>query len=336
MSQELTLFPGGNALPDYFGSFAEDHANIEDRATVPTLSFSGKVWATVVGGIKTKLERRNPEGDLEPVSVVRVILLDFAQRQGRSYYETNYDPDKPGRPLCWSSDGIKPSSSIQEPQATACAACPKAIKGSKITAQGKATVACSKHRLLAVLPSSKFDHTPMRLKLAITSDWDATGEEQQSQNWYAFQQYRDYLRAHNCKHTAFVVTKMKFDPNTEYPKVLFSPDRMLTAAEWAQIKPIVTSESVAGLISDEWTPNGMDGTKTAQEPSAPVKAIKKEAAISEEAAEADAFGAVEAAPKATTKPATKPAPAPKPLKVVPKVPTADMDELLDDWTPAVK
>lgn len=293
MSKSLTIFDAPQlSVPSHVADFFGDEKNITDRVTVPSLSYEGKVWTMSVNGEKTKLTKRNEDGEQEPVSTMRVVILDFAKRRGRAYYEGAYDPSKPGSPLCWSEDGVKPHSAVQNPQCGTCEGCPMAVKGSKVTEQGKAVTACSQHRMIVVVPANKLDFTPMRMKLAITSDWDKNSPELEKQGWFAFNNYTDFLRTKNIPHTAAVVTKMKFDPNAVYPKVLFSPDRWLEPEEVAVVKPITKSEAVSSLLGGTYTPAGVDGVKIA----AP-KAEAKKAAPVEDDDEVEVIPPKKAAPK---------------------------------------
>ena len=262
MSNALTLFDSPSlAIPDHLRDL-NDEGNIADRVSIPSLSYEGKVWTISVNGEKTKLMKRDADGDEMPMAVMRVVILDYNQRRGRSYYEGAYDPAKAAQPLCWSEDGITPHAAVQNPQCGSCEACPMAIKGSKVTEQGKAVAACSQHRMLAVVPANKMDMEPLRLKLAVTSDYDKENELE-AQGWYSFQAYRDYIKARGINHTALLVTKMRFDPNVAYPKVLFSPDRWVEPDEKGTINPKVKSDAVRKLLSGSWTPAGVNGKPVA-------------------------------------------------------------------------
>lgn len=273
-SNEVTLFQPGAALPAHVANFFDDAgANIQDRQTVPSLSPQGKMWTISLNGTKTKLERKNTDGDMEPVGVMKVVILDYAQRRGRAYYEGEYDPAKESAPVCWSEDGITPDDSLPPPlpvgaQATpgkprkiceTCASCPMAVKGSKITAQNKAVTACGQHRMLAVVPAFKLDFQPLRLKIAMTSDYDALSPDMEAQGWMAFSNYKDWLNSRGVKHTAALVTKMKFDANAAYPKIFFAADRWLETNEIAQIAPLTKDPDVQKLLGGHFTPAGVDG-----------------------------------------------------------------------------
>src|SRR5574343_648536 len=133
----LTVFDSKQvAIPAHLRNIAEEK-NITDRVSVPSLAYGGKVWAIHKDGEKTKITKRDEDGDEIAVPLIRVVVLDYAKRRGRAYYEGSYDPDKPGAPLCWSEDGIKPHESIAAPQHPSCEGCPLAAKGSKVTDSGK-------------------------------------------------------------------------------------------------------------------------------------------------------------------------------------------------------
>lgn len=268
MANEVSLFEQPSlVLPDYISDFFEEEgANITPRMTVPTLSYTGKVWTISANGEKTKLVKRDEEGDEIPLAVMRVVVMDYAKRRGRSYYPGSYSPDQTAAPDCWSDDGEKPDPSIEKPQCSTCAKCPMAVKGSRTNDKGDATYACAQHRMLAVVPAGNLNADPLRLKLAITSDWDKRDQEMQAKGWFAYQQYVDFLTSKGVVNTGAVVTKMRFDPNEAYPKVLFSPDRVLERDEIATLRTAKKEkeEQVQRLLGGSWTVNGVDGVERSE------------------------------------------------------------------------
>jgi hypothetical protein len=266
MASELAMFDPKAGVPAHVAQFfGAEGSNIEDRAKVPSLSPQGKVWTVSINGDKTKL-MRSLDGDMVPVNVMKVVILDFAKRRGRAYYEGAYDPEKEAAPICWSDDGITPDETVpaaikETKTALQCDKCPMSAKGSKIAEGGKAVTACSQHRMLAVVPANKLDFQPLRLKIAITSDWDKQSPEAEAQGWYAFQNYMDYLKSRGVQHSAAVVTKMKFDANAAYPKIFFAAEKWLEPQELAIIAPLTKSEDVQKLLAGTYTPAGVDGVE---------------------------------------------------------------------------
>lgn len=279
---ELQVFKAG-AVPAHIAAYFEDplNTNIKPRDTVPSLGVTGKVWSISINGDKIQMMKNDPDtGDQVPVSVLPVIILDYAQRRGRTYYEGTYDPNNVTAPKCWSDDGITPHASVKEPQALKCDGCPMAVKGSAHSASGEPTTACQQHRMLAVVPAGKPDFTPLRLKIAITSDWDAQSPDLEAQGWFSFQKYRDDLKSVGCMHTAMIVTKLKFDPNVAYPKILFARQRWLSPEEMAVVAPVTKSDEVKKLLNGSWVSNGVDGTATDPQPAAaPIPAPRAAASI---------------------------------------------------------
>ena len=263
----LPAFVPGAQLPAYMQNAAEVlGSNLPDRVSIPSLSYEGKVWQVVNGKDKRKLQTKNAEGDIVPMAVMRVVVLGVAPRRGRAYYPSSYDPTKAAQPDCWSSDGVEPDENVKAPISKACQTCPMAAKGSKVT-DGREGYACAQHRILAVVPNQDITSEPLRLKIAITSDWDKDNTEP---GWFAFQQYVDFLKAQGIAHSGMVVTKMKFDNNTAYPKILFGVDRFLVDAEYAQMIEAVNSPKVAEVIADKFTPAGVNGVVADQSDTAPL------------------------------------------------------------------
>jgi hypothetical protein len=249
----------GAALPAYLsGALDELGTNIPDRNTVPSLSYEGKMWAIVKDGNRTKLQVQNADGDMVPVPIMRAVILNFNADRGRAYYPGTYNPAASAAPTCWSADGKAPDASVKEKQAALCNGCPQSVKGSKVM-EGREMVACSSHRMIAVAPAFDLGSDPLRLKIAVTSDYD---KEIVEHGWFAFRQYVDWLKSRGVAHTALVVTKMKFDPNPAYPKVLFALDRVLTQAEVAEVKEALMNPKVAELLAEKWTAAGTAGTPT--------------------------------------------------------------------------
>lgn len=299
----LSIFNPQAGAPAHIANFFEDAGgNIAPRTTVPSLSPEGKNWTLALNGEKTKLQRRNADGDLEPLAVMKVVVLDYAKQRGRAYYEGDYDPNKVSAPICWSDDGVAPDASLPGPFAAgteiepgssrkisaACANCPMAVKGSKVDRSGKAMVACSQHRMLAVVPDPAMglkDIPPLRLKIAITSDWDKDSPQEEQQGWFAFSRYTDFLNSKQVKHTASLVTKMKFDVNAAFPKIFFSAERYLEPHELAVIAPLTKSDDVKKLLGGTWTPAGVDGVPKDQQKVAQAGAATDQLAVPQQAVE---------------------------------------------------
>ncbi len=265
MAQELTTFADRPALSPKYSKFFEENKNIQERASVPSISYEGKKWTIVLNGEKHIVQKKDADGDLVAVTTLKVVILDQNPMRGRAYYVGAYNPETVTMPQCWSDDSVTPSKFVKEPCAANCATCPMSAKGSRKSDDPtkKDLVACSQHQFIAVVPAFDLNHEPLRMKLAITSIWDGKNKANDEAGWFAFKNYTDFLRANGVDHTGLVVTKMKFDSSVgiTYPKVLFARDRFLTDEDMDILVPIIQSQKVKQLISTSWTPNGVDGVK---------------------------------------------------------------------------
>lgn len=344
-------FAAGGAPAHISNAFAGLGSNIPERQSVPSLSYEGKTWTIHKEGAKQKLMTRDADGEQIPLSIMKVVILDSAPRRGRAFYEGTYDPNKIAAPACWSHDGERPDQSITNPCAASCAACPNSVKGSKVLDNGNTTTACSQHRMLAVIPSGDLNYTPLRLKIAITSDWDNNSPEMEREGWFSYSKYLDYLKANGCPHTAAVVTKIRFDANAAYPKLFFAAERWLSEEEQYTVAPRVKTPEVQKLIDGSWTPAGVDGvpTQNAQAAAqinpapAPVQPVEEKVQIAPAPAPAPApvQEAVmimdDSEPAPVTKPAkakakeAEPAPAPEQAPAASTDVPSEIASLLDAW-----
>jgi hypothetical protein len=255
MTTAVTLFNDGAGLPAHLADLNEQ-SNIELREQVPQLSFRGKVWRVVMDG--TDKVVNNSEGD--PVQAVQVVILDYNKKRGRAFYPGGFEEGKSVAPACWSKDGEVPDPSIKEPQAQSCASCKQSQKGSKVTDAGKAVTACSQYKRMAVVPITDTKFTPLLVKIPQTSMWDKDNKENENKGFYAFDQYLEMLQARGIKHTAAVVTKIKFDSRTAYPKLLFGAHTWLPESEAANIKAQVDKKvELAALLNVLDTTAPVDG-----------------------------------------------------------------------------
>lgn len=366
MSNEVTLFDQGQSgLPAHLNNmFDENESNIDQGSSINALSIKGKVFRVIYEGDEQPIMRTNEDGDKEPVTSLRVIVINQGPFGARVYYGKSYDQSTGGEaPKCFSLDGKYPDPKAAEPQASTCATCPHAVKGSKISQSGAQTTACQMQRRLAVVPEKKPEFAPLLLRLAPTSAYDP--ETKGAENgWMAWRQFLDFINSRGVRHTAQLVTTMKFDSNAEHPKLLFKPSRFLSEEEAKVIAPRINEEDVLELIKapDNAGPQPVEEAKASEPeepeeeetapPAEPEKpAAKKASAFDDDDEEEQEEEKPEPKPakkKKTTKKkaAKKPASsedddddgelerktaAGSPEAAPPPDKTANLEKLLDDW-----
>lgn len=239
---------GTAEVPAHLAALFGEEGNITARNTINQLSYRGKVWRRIVDGEETKLTKVDKDtGETIDLQIVSLVVLDHNKGRSRAFYTGGFEEGKNAKPDCYSGDGVKPDASVKEPCAPTCASCPNAVKGSKITEQGKQVTACSPFKRVAVVPTGKAigEHPAMLLRLAQTSVWDKDNGENEAKGWYAWDQFLDMLRARGARHTAAVETRVKFDNRMAYPKLLFSAARWLNPDEAAAAKQRLADDTDA-------------------------------------------------------------------------------------------
>lgn len=316
-------------VPAYFAQLPPDQVNIGPKDTVPSLSFRGKTWRMIVDGDETVV--MNSSG--EPVTSVDVVLLDYIKKRSRVFYAGPYVAGENKKPDCSSLDGERPDADVENPCAATCAACPNSVKGSKITPAGKPSTACGVTKRIAVVPSgptAMVKSPPLLLRLPATSIWDKQNQENEAKGFYAWEQYIDMLRQRGCQNVAQVVTRIRFDHRTEYPKLLFAAVRWLTPEEWQNMAGRWNSQAVRDLLLGKGADNGIDdaddaGVAPLAQPAVTQQALAAQAAAAQAAA-APAQTAAAPAPRrrAAAAPAQTAAPAAAPAPAATQAPAANL------------
>src|SRR5215467_2094544 len=300
----MTIFAPG-AVPAHVKAAQDAGAtNIVTRAQIDALTFPGKVWTVNIGGTKTPLVRHNTDGEEELVQTFEAVIIAYNENRGRAYYPAQvYDPNESKPPVCWSNDGVTSDPASSERQSEKCNVCPKAIKGSRQTDEGKASVACRVHRHLAVIPRSKDLSTAplLRLKIPQTSDFDGLNKEAQAKGLFAFTNYLNFLKSKGVPFTYSLSTKIKFDNTKSYPKLWFSPGQWLTEDQAAVCAELAGAPSLGNLLTTDYA-----GWDVAPRP----PGITEEDEVEDEGEEV-----VQQTAPAPAAAASKPAPAPAPKPV---------------------
>jgi hypothetical protein len=308
MAQDLVPFEAAGALAEIDPEFLDDlqnmRAGIESGFSV--VSVRGKVWR-----VKFRGEERNvtvdgsPDGD--PVPSLEVVVLKVSPHKSKIFYKGGFQEGGKEAPDCFSTTGIAPDPGSRDRQATHCLQCPHNQWGSRVTESGKQGKACADAKRIAITPLNDLHNEmfggPMLLRVPAASMNELkTYSLQLGQKGYA---------------PAMVATKLRFDINEAYPKILFSAIRKLTPEEVATVKELRADERVERIIAEavEVTSEengGDDMTAALDAAPAPAALPAKVTAPAPKPAPKPAAPAAKPAPKVAAAPAPKPAPAPAP------------------------
>lgn len=153
---------------------------------------------------------------------LNVIIVGAIKEVSREFYGSEYDPDNPTLPDCWSNKGDVPDEGCSNPQSTACASCPQNIKGPN----GRRP--CKFQRRIAVMVEGDPKGTVYQLKLPSMSLFGkGVG------NTHPFESYTKFL-AGNGESPDTVVTQIAHDPNNESQTYVlnFKPVRQVSDDEY--------------------------------------------------------------------------------------------------------
>jgi hypothetical protein len=234
-------------------------------ASFPVLSFRGKVWRVRYQGEALPILL---EG--EPVPAILCVIVLANPQLSKLYFEGAYEEGSSDAPTCFSLDGVTPDPSSETRQAMNCAVCPHNVWGSKITPQGTRTKSCSDSRRLAVVPYPDLENEryggPMLLRVPPASFRELV-------------RYSKRLDEIGGQYSA-VVTRIGFDIEAAFPKLVMKEVRALTSAEYGRVVAMrdmetvgrmlsATEGAIAGVAPD---PGSQDVGEAPAAPAAPVEA----------------------------------------------------------------
>ncbi len=201
--------------------------NAEDGQTAPSV-------VPVFNGNKINLKnlafnfyKGGQETGRTTEKLIEVIVVKASAIQ-RSYYEKDFDENKPAKPFCWSDDTRtgrpSPNVSRQNVQSQTCFDCVWNVKGSgKGDSRG-----CRFHSRIGVMVADEgivSDNTLYQIHLPATSVF---GDNSQKMG---LQAYVKHLTHHKTPLSA-VITEIYFDRSSDIPKLLFKPKRAITENEF--------------------------------------------------------------------------------------------------------
>lgn len=226
-------------------------------AGFPVLTIKGKIFAIVKDGERKPLVRNmtDDEGNSVEVPVASLQLAVIrANSKARVFYAKSYtEGDDNQKPTCFSHDGQRPDSSVEEPQSTNCQLCPHAQWGTKMSADGtggKGTACTVRTRLAVTDPKDpKLTTYLLSVPAGSRSSFSDAVKTADSHG-------KDYNE---------VSMKISFDMEAPSPKLVFKPAGLLAEDVYAKVSAMFDEHVVQEIV-------GVPTMRMAQEVGAPALA----------------------------------------------------------------
>ncbi len=218
-----------SALPAHLQQHITEEAFKEFSGGVtsgfPIISYRGRTWRIRKSGEEQAY--LNMEG--EAIQSIEVVLLRSNELPSKVFYEEKFSEGDQSPPRCWSANGLKPDTGVNEPISPTCAACPNNVWGSKITDNDKKTRACSDVRRCAVA----FKHQLEEVELGTRKkeDVDVLLLRIPPATLNPLKDYVEKVLQPKGVPPYVLITKIGFDVEVAYPKLTFKGLRFLTAIE---------------------------------------------------------------------------------------------------------
>lgn len=216
----------GESLNSNFSSNAPE--------SFPTLSIKGKVFRARIEGQEQPL--MDPTTNT-PIPYMDVVLVNASPRLAKAYYATGFTEGDNNAPNCWSLDSLRPDPSVAQKINPTCPSCPMNQFNSRVMENGKGAKACSDYRRVAVvMPHMLGTDNPIvfMLKIPQSSLKNLKG-------------YADLLSRHQFE-TQGCITRMTFDHQEAYPKLLFNFVGPLNEAQYEQALLLAVSDKVKAML----------------------------------------------------------------------------------------
>jgi hypothetical protein len=210
------------------------------RDSYPMLSIKGKVFRIRVDGREEPLIDRQTR---QVIPYLDVVLANASRLISKAYYVKGFSDDGDfSPPDCWSLDSVRPDPSVANKVSPTCANCPKNAFGSapsRDPSEGKrGGKACSDARRIAVMMPGHLSqgNEPLTFLLRVPAT-----------SLKSLKAYAQLLERQGWEPAA-CITRLSFDYNEAYPKLVFNFVDALTDVEYDQVVQIAESPTVAAML----------------------------------------------------------------------------------------
>lgn len=208
------------------------------RESFPILSIRGKVFRIRAEG---KEEPYVDPATKQVIPFLDVVLVNSAPTLSKTYFIKGYDEADPNQqPDCWSLDAVRPDASVANKVNPTCADCPMNAFGSAPSRDGtkRGGKACQDGKRIAVtLPHNLSEPTPRLFMLKVP--------QTSHKNMKAYVE----LLARNGYEPGGCITRLSFDYNEAFPKLVFNFVGPLSDAEFDVVTGLVDDPSTLAMLA---------------------------------------------------------------------------------------
>ena len=205
------------------------------RDAFPLLSIKGKVFRARISGQETPFIDPNTR---QPIAYLDVVMVNASRTLAKTYYVRGFAEGDMNPPDCWSLDSVRPDPSVANKVSLTCGNCPMNAFGSRITESGKPAKACQDARRVAIMmPHQLGDPNPMVLMMRVP--------QSSLKNLKA---YAQMLERHGFE-PAGCVTRLAFDYQEAFPKLLFNFVSPLSDAQYQRVVEMSDGDLVTSMLA---------------------------------------------------------------------------------------
>lgn len=205
------------------------------RDAFPLLSIKGKVFRARISGQETPFV---DPATRQAIAFLDVVLVNASRTLSKAFYIAGYTEGSLDAPDCWSMDSIRPDPSVANKVSLTCVNCPMNAFGSRKTDNGKMAKACQDARRMAVvMPHQLGQAEPLVLMLRVP--------QTSLKNLKAYAQLLDRYgyEPNGC------VTRLQFEYEQAYPKLMFQFVGPLTDQQYTQTIELAEGAIVTGMLN---------------------------------------------------------------------------------------
>ena len=206
------------------------------RDSFPILSIKGKVFRIRMSGQETPLIDQQTR---QAIPFLDVVLLNASRYLSKTFYQQGFEEGEFNVPDCWSLDSVRPDPSVVNKVNPTCQDCPMNVFGSAPSRDGskRGGKACQDARRVAVMMPGHLDQAEplvfmLRVPATSLKNLKAYAQLLERQGW----------------EPAGCVTRLAFDYNEAYPKLVFNFVDGLDDKEYDRVVEIAESPGTAAML----------------------------------------------------------------------------------------